>query len=543
MTDHTRVLPHNASAWLAEYSSILSMLAMVMLSTEPMAFAQTVPPPIFDPTGRSGEPPGPLKEEFERPHPPPSPTLPPIRPLVPEEPGTMPLGNLRVFVKDVKVTGNTVFTDADLAEVTAPFKNRTLTTEDLERLRLALTLHYINRGYLTSGAVIPDQDVKEGVVEVQVVEGKLARINVEGNEWFRDEYLRSRLERGVTTPLTLPPLQERLQMLQQDNRIDRINAELRPEKALGESELNVRVTDRNPFHASAQVDNYQTPLVGEIRGLATVADDNLTGNGDVLGFTYGQSAGAIPIIDASYALPFNRYDTTFSANYRRVDYTLVEEPFDPLDIKTNTEIIGFGIRQPLFKNVTDEVAFSILGEHLFTQSFLFGSTPIDLFPGFQNGAATVSALRFIQDWTHRTVDTVVSARSRFSVGLNVLGATINADSDVPDGQFFSWLGQTQVVKQLGKQWWDMQFLGRMDLQLTNSPCFHLNKFQLADGTAYGGIAKSHYCATTRSSLPLSPASRFGAGPAGTQCFNSLHSWTSGMDGISASTTAHLRQHP
>ncbi|MGE3153216.1 MAG: ShlB/FhaC/HecB family hemolysin secretion/activation protein [Nitrospiraceae bacterium] len=457
------------------YRFTLLTLLMIALATESWVHGQAIPPPIFDPTGRSGEPPGPLKKEFQRPVPPPSPVLPPLPPLTPEEPEKAPLGRVKVFVRDIQVTGNRVLSEAELAEVTAPFKNRTLTTEDLERLRLALTLHYVNKGYLTSGAIIPDQDVKDGVIMVQVIEGKLTRINIEGNEWFRSGYLRDRLELGVTTPVTLPPLQKRLQLLQQDRRIERINAELRPGEALGESELNVRVVDRNPFHANLQVDNYQTPLVGEIRGLATLADDNLTGNGDVLSLTYGQSAGAKPIIDASYAIPFNRYDTTFSANYRRNDYTLVEDPFEPLDIKTTTEIIGFGLRQPIYKTVTDEVAFSILGEHLFTQSFLFGTTPIDLFPGFQNGAATVMALRFVQEWTHRTVDTVVAMRSRFSVGINALGATINADDDLPDGQFLSWLGQAQAIKQLGKNWLDMQLLGRMDLQVTNSPLFPLEQ--------------------------------------------------------------------
>ncbi|HEY1409994.1 MAG TPA: POTRA domain-containing protein, partial [Promineifilum sp.] len=338
-----------AAARFSQYRFTLLTLLMIALAAETSVYGQAIPPPIFDPTGRSGEPPGPLKREFQRPIPPPSPVLPPLPPLTPEEPEKAPLGQVKVFVRDIQVTGNTVFSDAELAEVTAPFKNRTLTTEDLERLRLALTLHYVNKGYLTSGAIIPDQDVKDGVIQVQVIEGKLTRINVEGNEWFRSGYLRDRLELGVTTPVTLPPLQERLQLLQQDRRIERINAELRPGQALGESELNVRVADRNPFHATLQVDNYQTPLVGEIRGLATLVDDNLTGNGDVLALTYGQSAGAIPIIDATYAIPLNRYDTTFSANYRRNDYKLVEVPFDPLDIKTNTEIIGFGLRQPIYK--------------------------------------------------------------------------------------------------------------------------------------------------------------------------------------------------
>jgi hemolysin activation/secretion protein len=444
---------------------------MVMVFTHTSTFAQILPI----------EPPGPLKEEFQRPTPPPIPAL-PIVPLQPETGVPTQPGTVKVFVQDVRVIGSTVFSDAEMAEVTAPYTHRTLLTEDLERLRLSLTLLYINKGYLTSGAIIPDQDVASGVITVQIIEGKLTRIDVEGNRWFRSSYLSDRLSLGSRTPVTLDPLQEQLQLLQQDRRIERVNAELRPGDQRGDSVLNVRVKDRNPFHASMEVNNYQTPLVGEIRGIGTLVDDNLTGNGDPLRLSYGQSSGAYPIVDASYALPLNRYGTTFSPYYRRFDFKLIEPPFDPLNIKTNTEIIGMSLRHPIYKTVTDEVALSIIGEHLFTQSFLFDGTPsqmtLNVFPGFQNGAATVSALRFAQDWTHRTLDTVLAVRSRFSVGLNVLSATINANPDTPDGQFFSWLGQVQAIKQFGENLLGMQLLGRMDLQLTDSPLFPLEQVAL-----------------------------------------------------------------
>jgi len=446
---------------------------MVMVLAGTSTFAQTT----IDPTGRSGQPPGPLKEEFERPQPPPSSVL-PIVPVPPEgEVQTQP-GTVRVFIRDVHVVGNTIFSDAEIAEVTDPYKNRTLLTEDLERLRLALTLLYINKGYLTSGAIIPDQDVVAGIVTVQIIEGKLTRVDVEGNRWFSSSYLRDRLELGIRMPVTLDPLQEQLQLLQQDKRIERVNAELRPGDKQGESVLNVRVADRQPFHASMEVNNYQSPLVGEIRGIGTLTHDNLTGHGDPLSLSYGQSSGAFPIVYGSYALPLNRYGTTFSPYYRRYDFKLIEQPFRPLDINTNTEIIGMSLRQPIYQTVTDEVALSIIGEHLFTQSFIFNNVPFGFFPGFQNGAATVSALRFAQDWTHRTVDTVLALRSRFSVGLNVLGATINSNSATPDGQFFSWLGQAQAIKQFGENLLGMQLLGRMDLQLTNSPLFPLEQVSL-----------------------------------------------------------------
>jgi hemolysin activation/secretion protein len=447
-------------------------LAIMMILAGTAAFAQ-----VIDPTGRSGQPPGPLKEEFQRPHPPPSPVL-PIVPAPPEGEAPAKPGGLQIFVRDIMVTGNTVFSEAEINEVTAPYKNRTLTTEDLERLRLALTLMYINKGYLTSGAIIPDQEVQAAVIAVHIIEGRLANINVEGNRWFRSSYIRNRIDLGNETPVRMEPLQEQLQLLQQDRRIERINAELKPGDQQGESALNVRVQDRQPFHAGIEVNNYQTPLVGEIRGIGTLTHDNLTGNGDPLSLSYGQSSGAFPIVYGSYELPLNRYGTTFSPYYRRYDFKLIEDPFGPLNLKTNTEIIGMSLRHPIYRTVTDEVALSIIGEHLFTQTFIFGDIPFNVFPGFQNGAATVSALRFAQDWTHRTPDTVLAVRSRFSVGLNVLGATINPNSDTPDGQFFSWLGQQQFIKQFGERLFGMQLLQRMDLQLTNSPLFPLEQVAL-----------------------------------------------------------------
>ena len=100
----------------------------------------------------------------------------------------------------------------------------------------------------------------------------------------------------------------------------------------------------------------------------------------------------------SYELPLNRYGTTFSPYYRRYDFKLIESPFEPLQMKTNTEIIGMSLRHPIYKTVTDEVALSIIGEHLFTQSFIFNDVPFSGFPGFQNGVATVSA----RQWAARS---------------------------------------------------------------------------------------------------------------------------------------------
>ncbi len=482
------------------------------------ALAQGVPPlpPVFDPSGRSGLPPAPLKEEFQPSERlPPSSILPQI-PLAPQQPLVPPSGALRLFVHDIHVTGSTVFSDAELADVTAPYRNRELTSDDLERVRLALTLLYVNRGYLTSGAVIPDQDVSFGVIVIQIVEGTLSRIQVEGNRWFRSAYLRNRVARGVSTPVSIHPLQERIQLLQQDPRIERINAELQPGDRRGESVLNVRVQEANPFKAWLDFNNYQTPVVGAERGLATVAHQNVTGHGDQLTFTYGRSRGVNPIIDASYNLPLTASDTTFTAYYRRNAFLVVENPFRALDLNVDSEIIGMTLRQPIYRTVTDEVALSLTGEHLYlktTSAFDVPGLPSLFIPGSSTtGVATVNALRIGQEYTHRTSSFVFAALSRFSTGLNVLGSTINS-APLPDSRFVSWLGQAQAM-QRWDDWGGLQLIGRVAAQIADDRLFPLGQMPVGGRFSVRGYRENSLVrdnAVLASIEPRIPLVRFASG--------------------------------
>ncbi|MBH0197306.1 MAG: ShlB/FhaC/HecB family hemolysin secretion/activation protein, partial [Nitrospira sp.] len=153
----------------------------------------------------------------------------------------------------------TVVTAQELHELAAPYTGREVTTEDLESLRAAVTMLYIKRGYVTSGAIIPDQAVTDGLIRIQIIEGTLAEIRVEGARWLWPGYYQRRIALGAGPPVNIYTLQERLQLLQQDPRVQRINAELRRGVAPGRNELNVRVSESLPFKAWVEFNNHQSP--------------------------------------------------------------------------------------------------------------------------------------------------------------------------------------------------------------------------------------------------------------------------------------------
>lgn len=455
------------------WSTVIGMIACLAAQS---AAAQVFLPPIADPGGRLRDIPS-LKEEPLVPKPLP---MEPVAPVPPAE-GGVALPPVKVFVREFRFEGHTVVSSEELQTVAAPYTNREVTTENLESLRTAVTLLYIQRGYVTSGAVIPDQAVTDAIVRIHVIEGALAEINVEGARWLWPGYYRRRIALGAGPPINVYQLQERLQLLQQDPRVERINAELRRGVSPGRSELNVRVSEPRPFKAWLEFNNYQSPAVRAERWLATLAHESLTGNGDRLQFTYGQSipmnntTGVLPLINVSYVLPITAYDTSLAVAYRRSDFEVVTDPFRALGIEGHTEIFSATLQQPVYRTLSHLVNLGVQGEYLYNKNLLLGQ-PFDFFAGYQNGVANVAALRFLQDWTYRTQDAIVGVRSRFSVGLDVLDATTNS-GPVADGRYFSWVGQLQGLRRFD-QYAGTQLLGRMDLQLANDRLFPLEQMPI-----------------------------------------------------------------
>ena len=473
----TFLIPHFPRMSLRAGLVAATLVLLVPWILSDVASAQIVPPPILPA-------PTPLPKELPTPEPPLPSILPPVP--VPERRGAIP--QVKVFVREVRVLGSTVFTPQELAQVTDPYRNREITSEDMESLRLAMTLLYVKHGYSTSGALVPDQAITDGVLTLQIIEGTLSRINVEGNYWFRSSYFTSRLQRDAGPPVNVHALQERLRLFQTDQRIERINAELRPGETRGQSALNVRVAERRPIKAWLEYNNFSTPGVGSNRVMGTIAHQNLLGFGDALSVQYGQSfgtdvnahgSGVNPNLNVHYVVPITPYDTTLAVDYRRTDFTVIESNVKPLDINGKFESIGFTLRQPIFRTPSQEFALALTGQSQSFRTSLLG-TPFEFQSGSTNGTSQVSALRFSQEYVHRTQDQVISALSRLSFGLPVLGATVNSGPDQATGEFFSWLGQTQLVRRLNPT--RVTLLARADLQLSNKHLFLIE--QMAVGGRY-----------------------------------------------------------
>ncbi len=319
---------------------------------------------------------------------------------------------------DQRVGDQTQYTFTDLFEVVQDL------TQDLNE-----------DGYVNSYVTLPPQVVgDDGVVTLVVVEGGLETIQLRrtnSRDRLRDGYLCDRLARAAR-PLNINQMLDVLRQLQLNPLIEQINAELIPGSALHSHILTVELKEAKSLTLRAGFDNARPPSVGTQRQLVQVSEGNLLGMGDRLTAIFSTTAGSTSF-DGSYTVPLNARDGQLTISIGQGNSTVIEAPFDYLDLRGDSAHWGLTWRQPLDRSAVHEVAVDLsLGD----RSYL-------------------------------------GLRSQFTLGLDWFAATRNATD--PDSQFFHWQSQgtwlqrfrneSQLLVQSGLQWSDRPLLAQEQFSL------------------------------------------------------------------------------
>ena len=401
--------------------------------------------------------------------PPPEPVF-ELPPVAPAERNRV-TGSAAIELRDVVINSNTAIDDATLLALAEPYLGRPVTIEELFQLRDALTLTYVNAGYVNSGAVLPDQEVENGTVQFDIIEGSLEEISINGAVSFDADYLRERIMTGANIPLNVNELQEKLQLIILDPSVKRLDARLGPGSANGKARLDIDLEEDRPFALDVTVSNGQSTSIGANHASAGATVRNMLGRSDRLRFSAGATKG-LREVAAEYSVPILASGLTayFRGNFSASE--LVTADVEELDIESETASVTAGVILPVVETTTDRIELDLAFVREHNETSLLGE-PFSFSPGAEDGETDLSLIRFAQRWQNRGRNRALSLGSTFTFGLDAFGATDN-DGNEPDGEFAAWLGQAELAQRLFSD--RDQLVVRGELQLTEDPLLASEQF-------------------------------------------------------------------
>ncbi len=414
-----------------------------------------------------------------------SPLEPPSESVLPVEPledirSPMSQATRRITLDRIVLLNNTVLSEEAVATITSQFVHRPLSDADLHELRNELSKLYLAAGYLNSGVVLPDQEIKDATLQLHAIEGTVSSIDVSGTKRLRQGYLAKRLNSHVTSPLNVNQLRDAIQLLQRNPNVARVDAYIEPGTNQGDGSLRIEVKESPPASWFINADNHRSEAIGAERLSVGFLHTNLTGNSDQLVAEISTSEGA-ETGSVSYTFPVSSNDTSLRAYYARDQVNVVEQPFRSLDITTETDTYGISLTVPLQESLTRTFRLTIGAEVKDSQTEL-GGVPFSLSSGSLDGESRVSVLSAGADWIQRSPNQVIALRGTLRRGLDVLNATdaqpTAFDPSDIDAKFLSFLGQLQYVRHIAD---GLEGTIRSTLQLADDQLLGIEKL------AVGGV--------------------------------------------------------
>lgn len=254
-------------------------------------------------------------------------------------------------LNDLRLNGAQALPAADLKAVTDPYIGRNVTLGDLEALAQAITAKYRERGFFLATAVVPVQTVRDGVVEISVIEGRLGKVDV---VVAPDAPISEARVRAFVAPLQPGEAvnarrYERAMLLLSDQPGIRASSGLQEGVQTGTTDLSVEVTAAPRFAFTAEADNQGTVESGRYRFGGTARWLSPFGIGDNLDARLMLSNNnALQFGRIAYEAPIGADGLRAGVGLARVNYELGGS-FADLEAQGRANVYDVSLNYPLIR--------------------------------------------------------------------------------------------------------------------------------------------------------------------------------------------------
>jgi hemolysin activation/secretion protein len=285
-------------------------------------------------------------------------------------------------IDHVEVEGVRQFPDKVVAPLIKPYEMKCAGLGEINTLLRSLTYLYLDKGFITSRAYVPEQDVgKTRLLRLVIVEGKLSDIYLNGKPAPKSGRLATAFPalRG-----TLTNIRDIEQGLDQINRLSSNDAKtaMLPGRNEDTSILNVENRQSLPLHFSLSNSNLGQESTGVSKSSASVTADSLFGLNDQLSLSYKHTGPDYPWGDdghgrsnsysGNFSVPYGYW--TISANGSWYEYkSTVPGNFSTLETSGDSGQAGFGIDRVIRRDKDSITTVKSSLSYKQTNNFMLGN--------------------------------------------------------------------------------------------------------------------------------------------------------------------------
>jgi hemolysin activation/secretion protein len=252
-------------------------------------------------------------------------------------------------VKALRLSGNTVFDTATLHALVADAEGKSVTLAQLIALAARITDYYRGQGYPLARAIVRAQVIRDGVVDLEVLEARYDKIGLDNLSRVDDALLRA----------TLAPLQPGQLVRQAD--LDHallllsdipgvvLDAMLKPGGAVGTSDLQIDAASGPAFAGSVVADNFGNRYTGRARLGATIDVIGPLHHGDVLTASVLDSGRGLAYGRLGYESLLDGAGTRVGGSYSLLHYRLYGS-LEPLNVHGTAGVASLWAKRPLLRS-------------------------------------------------------------------------------------------------------------------------------------------------------------------------------------------------
>ena len=268
--------------------------------------------------------------------------------------------NSKIFVKGFRFEGEIkLFPVSYLHGQVSEYINRTVTFEELQSAKDKVGKFYKDKGYFLASTTIPKQEIIDGIVVINVNEGKLDskqpfRVNGE-NLRLKDEKIIAYAKTALEKNLHQHSLERALLNINDNPQVD-ATASLEPGDDPGSTRIILDVSEGKLLKANLGADNYGNRYIGENRGTATVNINDATGHGDKFTVQVIKATGEeFTSGRIAYEVPIGSTGLRADVSYYKSDYGIGKELITTPKSIGKSDYLQANIKYPLFRTSEDAV--------------------------------------------------------------------------------------------------------------------------------------------------------------------------------------------